>query len=167
MDTNIPGIEKQINVFKQFCKFFETFSLDDKRAYLQAFRTELLVIYSCGLTLPGDASLSDVEYENVVTAESIKNRLLAISGLIAEHRFYWEVFDPTNHLDTEAVCGDLIDDIGDIYKDIKKAVLTYETGTEAAKQDAAWQLHFGFHHHWGDHCIDALRACHYILDKAE
>lgn len=155
--------DNAIVVFKRFCNFFEAYPLEDERSFFHELRKYLLEIYSIGLQLPPSVDLSDIKYAEI-SLEDIKPRLMAMDGLIS-HRFYWEVFDPYDDNDTNAVCGDIIDDIGDIYKDIKNATLIYDTELEGHKQDALWKLEFGFKHHWGDHCVDALRACHNVLRR--
>lgn len=77
--------------------------------------------------------------------------------------FYWEVFDPAYDKDKEATQGWLVDDFGDIYRDLKTALCKIvNIGSNDATGDALWSLNFSFHHHWGQHCISALRALHYL-----
>ena len=88
--------------------------------------------------------------------------------------FYWEVFDPTYFeedgqpgqgweiSDKEPTQGWLVDDFADIYRDLKIELEKIKLDNDAAVEDALWQLHFGFYHHWGNHCINAMRALHYL-----
>jgi hypothetical protein len=50
------------------------------------------------------------------------------------------VFDPTKDDDIEPVCGDLLDDLGDIYKDLKNSLLLFDKGTPAEIESAVLQL---------------------------
>ncbi len=90
--------------------------------------------------------------------------------------FYWEVFDPTyaeqdgkpesgwEITDKEPSQGWLVDDFGDIYLDLKEELTKIDDiGTDEAIEDALWQLKFGFNTHWGIHCINAMRALHYLM----
>ena len=77
--------------------------------------------------------------------------------------FYWEVFDPIYEKEDEPTQGWLVEDFTEIYRHLKIELTKIETiGTDEATEDAFWQLRFGFYHHWGSHCINALRALHYL-----
>lgn len=104
----------------------------------------------------------------------IKMNKNLISNL-GENVFYWQVFDPTyiegNEKSTkgwhatgkEPMQGCLVDDFADIYGDLKEELIKIdEIGTNEAIEDALWQMKFGFNHHWGNHCINAIRALHYL-----
>jgi hypothetical protein len=82
---------------------------------------------------------------------------------LGEKAFYHEIFDPTYNKEKEATQGWLVDDFGDIYHDLKIELYKIDTiDTEDAVEDALWQLKWGFSHHWGNHCINALRYLHYL-----
>ena len=73
------------------------------------------------------------------------------------HSTYWEVFDPFEL--EEPVCGDLRDDLQDIYADLRIGIREYEAGRE---NNALWEWKFGVDNHWGQHAVDAIRALHSI-----
>lgn len=90
--------------------------------------------------------------------------------------FYWEVFDPSyteqdgqpgqgwSITDKEPSQGWLVDDFTDIYRDLKIELNKIDIiGTDEAIEDALWQLKWSFFHHWGNHCINALRYFHYLF----
>ena len=60
------------------------------------------------------------------------------------------------------MCGDLLDDLSEIYKDIKRSLLIIDNGFNA-RETGLWRLKFQFENNWGDYCINALYACHYFL----
>jgi hypothetical protein len=65
--------------------------------------------------------------------------------------------------DKEPTQGWLVDDFADIYRDLKIELTKIEKiGTDEAVEDALWQLKWSFTNHWGQHCINALRALHYL-----
>ena len=66
---------------------------------------------------------------------------------------YWEVFDP--YEEDEPVGGSLTDDLLDIYRDLGRGLLAWNSG---ARESALWDWKFHFELHWGDHAVDALRA---------
>jgi len=56
-----------------------------------------------------------------------------------------------------------VDDFADIYRDLKIELIKIEKiGTDEAVEDALWQIKWSFVHHWGQHCINALRYFHYL-----
>lgn len=88
--------------------------------------------------------------------------LSQISAL-GEEAFYSEVFDPIYDENEETVQGWLVDDFSDIYRDLKIELKKIDTiGTDEAIEDALWQLKWSFLNHWGQHCINALRALHFL-----
>jgi hypothetical protein len=66
-------------------------------------------------------------------------------------RHYWQVADRD---DQEVVCGDLADDLADIWRDLQVGLRTPRDG------DAIWEWRFAFHTHWGQHAIAALSVLH-------
>jgi hypothetical protein len=57
----------------------------------------------------------------------------------------------------------LVDDFADIYLEIKENLDKIDNiGSDAALEDAFWNFKFGFNSHWGNHCINALRALHHL-----
>lgn len=94
---------------------------------------------------------------------------------LGEEAWYWEVFDPTymekdgkpgqgwEITDREPSQGWIVDDLTDIYRDLKIGLNKIERiTTDEAVEDAMWQLKWSFIHHWGNHCINALRYLHYL-----
>ncbi|MEM1359809.1 MAG: DUF5063 domain-containing protein, partial [Bacteroidota bacterium] len=98
--------------------------------------------------------------------EYVKNRT---GELLGTSQYYLTIFDPTENIfgDEAPVIGDLLDDILDIYKDIKRQLLVFDLNTEASIESAIWGMKFDFWHHWSAHAIDALRTIHYVLEKTE
>ena len=52
------------------------------------------------------------------------------------------------------------DDLGDLYSDLKRGILLWETGIDAAREDAMWEWWFHFQGHWGEHLYRALQTVH-------
>lgn len=159
---------KETNYFlrtvKEFCAFIESTDKADIE-FLTELQRLLLMLYYNAITLSWTNLDHNEESADKLSNEEQNEILKRISDRIGESRFYWDVFDPTNDKDTEPVCGDLADDIGDIYKDVKKGLLNFDVGTIASKEQAVWDWKFGFEKHWGQHAIDALRTIHYLLEE--
>lgn len=104
---------------------------------------------------------SDYNCEKTRDELFVSNNKCLIASL-EKDVFYWEIFDPTDSNDKEPTQGWLVDDFGDIYRDLKIELEKIKLDNAAAVEDALWQLHFGFYAHWGNHCINAMRALHYL-----
>jgi hypothetical protein len=75
-------------------------------------------------------------------------------------QIYWEVFDPIATSCEEPVAGSIIDDLGDIYRDVARGLVLFESGE---RDEALWEWAFNFRIHWGHHATGALRALHAYL----
>lgn len=146
-----------------FCSLIESCEEGKEEDFIGLTQSHLLLLYDLGRQLPwvdlhiNEDSASVFDFDYLKTFHS--------AGESLEEVFYWHVFDPTDMNETDPVCSDLRDDITDIYKDLKEAILLYETGADAAVEQAIWKFKFGFEHHWGDHCINALYALHFYQRK--
>ncbi len=147
----------------------ETFYKDSHKALSELYRTAL-ELETVELIHSGPNS----KFDEIDKDELRKMNKNFISNL-GKDCFYWEVFDPTyteengkpGHgweiTDREPTPGWLVDDFADIYADLKEELTKIDQiGTDESIEDALWQLKFGFNHHWGNHCIDAMRALHYL-----
>lgn len=83
------------------------------------------------------------------------------------NRYYWHVFDPTKDTQIEFVCGDLLDDLTDIYQDLKNSIFLFESDKPEKIETAVWNLKWSFDNHWDDHDINASYALHYFINKTE
>jgi len=147
----------------------ETFYKDSHKALSELYRTALNLE-----TVELIHSGPDSEFDEIDIDEIRKLNKNLISNL-GKDCFYWEVFDPTyikenggpgqgwEIEDREPSQGWLVDDFADIHADLKEELMKIDQiGTDESIEDGLWQLKFGFNHHWGDHCINAMRALHYL-----
>jgi hypothetical protein len=141
--------------------------LENEKISFQEFinkaHSSLLELYITGYRLE-EISLkySDVDKQINNDDDTIVKDQHLISKL-GKECFYWEVFDPTNpEKEITPVQGSLEDDFGDIYRDLKIELEKIKINSDEAIEDALWQLKFSFKNHWGNHCIDAMRALHYL-----
>jgi hypothetical protein len=106
--------------------------------------------------VPGEFSVEDDEYYPIVRR---------VNGLIQKNS-YWAYFDPTEPPDSseKPVLGDLGDDLGDIYRDIKPGLRAWETGRDNYLTALVFDWRTpNFESHWGVHAVDAMRALHQIV----
>jgi hypothetical protein len=78
---------------------------------------------------------------------------------------YWQALEPFSVDESELGLDDLLDDLGDIYLDLKRAILLYNSNLEGARQEAYWKLKFDFDFHLADHSMNAMKAIHDYMGK--
>ena len=138
-----------------------------KEDFYPLAHTNLIDLYSAGHKL----EIIDLKYSNEdskfdeLNYEFYQAQNIALFSKLGEDCIYWQVFEPIydNENENKPVQGWLVDDFADIYRDLKTELNKIENiGTDEAIEDALWQLRFGFYHHWGIHCVNAIRALHYL-----
>ena len=158
---------------KKLVALLETGNLE-KSEFLQMSHAALIDLYATGHAfevIPLKYSSADSEFDRDQLFE--KNNSKKVPDL-EEQGFYWEIFDPTyaetdgqpglgwKITDKEASQGWLVDDFADIYRDLKIELKKIDMiSTDESIEDALWQLKWSFFHHWGNHCINAIRYLHY------
>jgi len=161
---------------RQFIDLLEDKNIDKKVFYQKAHKS-LAKLYLTALQLEQiELIYSSAESEfNVISQDELKKQNESLISNLGKDSFYWEVFDPTyteengkpdkgwKITDKEPSQGWLVDDFADIYADLKEEIIKIDIiGTDESIEDALWQLKFGFNHHWGNHCVNAIRALHYL-----
>ena len=161
---------------RRFLALLENGEIKQEEFFKEAHKA-LSELYRTGLELESVELIhsgSDSKFEEIDKDELRKMNKNLISNL-GKDSYYWEVFNPTYKerngrpeqgwkiTDKEPTQGWLVDDFADIYSDLKIELLKIDKiGTDEAIEDALWQLKFGFNNHWGNHCINAMRALHYL-----
>jgi hypothetical protein len=149
----------------QFCDFidsagFQNYSLDD---FVDLLHIRLADLYSKSILLPTIELVITDRKEGREKKETDATLYKKLAELLGEYTDYSQSFDPTVLDDKENYSnGCLVDDLADIYKDLKEVSKNIQKDTDDSVQQALWDLKFGFGAHWGSHLIDALRFVHYI-----
>lgn len=149
---------------RRFCTLIEEGTKTDVDFLLQ-LQVELLNLYQSALALPYISLTPREEQSKPVSKGTSEEIINSISKRLGANRFYWDIFDPTTDDDLEPGAGDLLDDVGDIYQDLKYNLATYSVGTLVNMESALWEAKFGFEKHWGQHAVGAIRTIHFILTK--
>lgn len=137
----------------RFCGAMETPSPspEDNLRELQVLLAELHV---AALRLPDLFSAEDEPDLEVDVRKIAEGRL----RLPAD--FYWDAFEPLANEPDSLVGNSLVDDVGDIYRDVKLGLLYWDRGL---KVSACWHWRFLFHVHWGEHLTGAMRAFYWTV----
>jgi len=150
---------------RNFCDFIENDKTENYVTFLRLTQTHLQSLYFGVQKLEFVELNYNSDFEDTMTKTQLEKVLTNLADRL-HNRFYWHVFDPTKEDDTEPVCGDLLDDLGDIYKDLKNSLLLFDKGTPAEIESAVWTFKWSFDNHWGDHCTNATYALHYFTQGA-
>ena len=150
---------------RRYCSFIELTAKTDAE-FLEELELVLLELYKQATTLRSPTLQHNVNFVDRRSDDESARILHEIAKKLGAARHYWEVFDPLDHEDTDSVCGDLLDDLADIYRDLKTGLMIFERGTMASREDALWQLKFGFDSHWGRHAIGALKAVFFFRGRS-
>lgn len=150
---------------RDFCDFIENDRAESHVTFLRMTQSHLHTLYFGGQKLQSVDLIYNLDFEDIMVKAQLENILNSLATRIKD-RFYWHVFDPTKKDDIEPVCGDLLDDLGDVYKDLKNSLLLLDKGTPAEIETAVWTFKNSFDIHWGRHCINAIYALHYFIQAA-
>ncbi|WP_339607372.1 DUF5063 domain-containing protein [uncultured Roseivirga sp.] len=146
---------------RDFIELLEREELEEEEFY-SLVHTALIQLYSSGHSLEAielELSISPNESDQFEVDGRNKNLISSLG----QECFYWEVFDPTYEKEDEPTQGWLVDDFSDIYYELKSNLNKIDLiGTDQSIEGALWEMKFMFHHHWGNHCINAMRALHYL-----
>src|SRR5690606_9844233 len=138
----------------------DTISIEE---FLPKIHTILLELYLAGHNLEEIELKYSSENTDFDRDIFIENKNVGLISKLGEDTFYLEIFDPTYEEEKEGVQGWLVDDFSDIYGDLKTELIKIDTiKTNESIEDALWTLKWGFSHHWGTHCINALRYLHFL-----
>jgi hypothetical protein len=151
---NTESISGFAETSREFCLWIECGTITD----LQQGQVLLAELHLLVLELPriepnsidrGDRNISGDEYRKITT----RLRDLPIN-------FYWEVLDPLIGEKEGTACGSLVDDLADIWRDLKNGLLNYEDGRVI---NAVFDWRTSFETHWGKHLVEAQRVIHSYL----
>lgn len=148
------GYENHIKEFtalvNEYCEWVE--KTEDKESDIFYLQVVLSKLYCWAIQLP-DCEPSELLYsDDAVTYNYDEIRAYFKSF---PFQYYSTVFNAELVPSEEPVTGDIIDDLSDIYKDLKEGMWYLEHGS---KVDAVfhWRSSFGFH--WARHIMGAMYA---------
>ena len=154
---------------ENYCVYLENLSLSEKDSFPLHLKSLLADLYASALKLPEVDLVIVLDYED----KNLRDKLISCakefggiaSNILGNNQFYRTAFAPDN-MDTEELShGFLIDDIQDIYIDIKESLELLKTNENVPTQQALWDIKFSLRSHWGEHCVSALHFLHYLCQK--
>jgi hypothetical protein len=157
MATDPPdAVAKFHAVAHAFCAWIEGGPLSTDEEVIRAARL-LAGLYAAALNLPPPRDASgrwppDVPALEEVQAASVMARLRHFPL-----QFYWHACTSLVEQPGQMGTGDVTDDLGDIWRDIRPGLVAYDEGRP---DEAVWQWRATFAAHWGAHVTGALTALH-------
>lgn len=146
---------------RDYCDFIESAGRYSEVAFFEYTQKHLITLYINAQSLELVEVTFDSNFPPSLTKDIFLEVRTQLSNIVYS-RYYWHMFDPSEQVDINPVCGDIVDDLGDIYWDLKNAIMLYDKGSEEEVASAIWDFKFLFDHHWGDHCMNAQYAIHHI-----
>jgi hypothetical protein len=157
-----PALTEFAAIAGAFCEAIANVDRRTPQAQLDQIHRLLPRAYSAALQLPDTAVLFDDGDDSAAREPPAAQSAIApppglsqLAGLLGPRRFYREVFDPYAESSDGEVTGDIIDDLGDIYRDLQRGLVHWQSGTPG---DALREWRFNFQIHWAEHATSALRA---------
>jgi hypothetical protein len=151
---------------ENYCAYLENLNNRDRIDFAIELRKLLADLYSSALQLPKVDLIIDSNYEDQKLRETIKKRSgkigLIASDILGDAQFYRKAHLPSDQNTEQLSHGFLVDDIQDIYIDIKEPLEFININSDEAVQQALWDFEFGRQSHWGEHCVSALHYIHYL-----
>ena len=153
-----------LSAARQFVELLEI-EIISREDFFKRAHIGLIDLYASGHKLEEidlEFEKKDLDFNKNISFENKNAKQIANSGHDTKYR---KVFNPINKNINESMQGDIALDFEDIYYDLKTELEKMKIGTNEAIEDALWQMKFSFKMHWGNHCIDALRAIHYLSQE--
>ncbi len=135
---------------RAFIAWAESPGSDDSHAEAVLARRSVAALIATAIEL--QAGTCDTE-ALVLPGEEYKRIFKRFGAL--PFNYYSECFNPLAVPPEEPVVADLADDLADIWKDVKRGLLLYDSG---APERAAWHSSNHYSFHWGHHATAALYA---------
>lgn len=111
-------------------------------------------VYAYGMRIghiePATDTLNDHEVDSPMSK---------LMGFLGKYDPYHMVFNPLGK--KKAITAPLSDDLADIYLDLKRPLLTYESGNVA---EAQWHWRFNIRDHCGQHIVHAMAPIHQLVN---
>ena len=149
-----------VTAARHFCLLIEIKQSDNLKEFLQTIKRYLSALYVLGLDLPDISLSSDLDLSVDLSDTERKSIRQFISDRVP-FSYYWIVLNPVEvENDADVGAGDLLDDLEEMYRDIKCGLIMLDKEDFSAKENGVWKLKFDYDSHWSTHCIEALQVIH-------
>lgn len=163
-NINHSTIVPFLTAAREYCSYIEKNEWGGN-TFINVVYKSLVNLYTLALELP----LFDLDKyyaDTLEIREKVLDDALRSIKINAPFQYYWSVLNPLDLNNSSTGTGDLIDDLFDIYKELKLGI-TYYDEVEGYKEYGLWLFSLTFSTHWGEHCIDAIHVIHKYLAEKE
>jgi Domain of unknown function (DUF5063) len=156
-NSHIPSeVARFAEVARRYCAWVEREA--ENLIDLNTTRCLLAELQLAALGLP---DLDSGDHQKIhKPAPELKERVLQRVSAVP-FRYYWNTFDPLKEKE-EPVCGDLAEDLADIWLDLWEGLYLFDAGH---RLEANFHWRVLYDSHWGQHVLDAQRAIYAFLTK--
>jgi len=172
MEENFTSPEASLQALEflragyEYVLFIEKIEDQEKEAIFDFYQKVAPLIYIKAALLPD----IDLEYpdqsERFVTEEEWEQVFNDLRSRFGSDDLYWFT-DQQRSADFDPVKGSLAENLTDIYQDLKDFVLLYQKNTDAARQNAVYDIKKLFKSRWGIRILRSLNYLHSILYPEE
>ncbi len=149
---------------QRYCDLLDSGIPEDPESWLEQVSGALSDLYASAfhltaVELPDDCAEVPDEFD--VDDREWKRVFDTVHEILGLQTYYWHYFDPAVLKENnEPGCGDLGDDLADIYRDIKPGLQAWDLPDDRYLPDIVFGWKCPFDSHWGVHAASALPALH-------
>ena len=162
MSSDHPHLDDFADEARTFCHWATGEDGSAMKVVLALRRVSCLYSAALNLPPPFTEGMSDSLLEVEPTSGSVD--LVTVRAGKLPMDYYWEIFDPIMELPDEPVVGSIVDDLGDIYRDVARGLVLFDSGD---RSEALWEWSFNFRIHWGMHATNVIRILHSYLARED
>lgn len=162
-----PEVLEFVTVAAEYCAMLEQFADVDKTNFVAKMQKLLPLLYLKASLLPEVAEGEECFVQNYVSEDDWMALFLGMKDKLGEDTEYLEVFDERMKDSEAPVVASLAENFADIYQDLRDFLTNLHLGTDELVAAALWKLQMNFADYWGQYTVNALRAIHHIVTKAE
>ena len=162
----LEPVQRFAEAAQAYCSLIESHESLTAYQLLRGAAERLAALYLSALALPEveslpvEADTPDAFYD-AVPMKQIAALSRNLGAKFGNYDVYRLALDPFE--DEQVGASSLGVDFADIYGDLKRGLIAFDTGSDNDAIDAVWHWKFSFGNHWGRHLSEGLRAVHIIL----
>ena len=144
-----------IQAIEEYFDLIENHSSYEKGDFYGKCSRLIPKIYFYSHSLPAPKEIRDLEE---LDFSELYNPMGDLTAFLGDDSVYNEIFDPI--VGEEKVKGCIVDDLTDIYTDLKEGYIKWQRGSDEWIDEALWDWRHSLQHHMGDHMVDVMRPLH-------